>query len=147
MIYSKNGLIRMRHFVYKWRIWLYMYNLLQQDQTVPFFRRTMILLVLFGGPIVLHMAVNNTWPSTAACNNGVVIFKFDKVAGRNCTEIVINLWHGLTVTERWVRCARGMGSRLVVGGQSMSDDDDCFYYHSWINNVVIAFGTLSSFLT
>ena len=24
------------------------------------------------------------------------------------------------------------------------DDDDCFYYHSWRNNVVIAFGTLSS---
>jgi len=27
------------------------------------------------------------------------------------------------------------------------DDDDCFYYHSGRNNVVIAFGTLSSFLT
>jgi len=27
------------------------------------------------------------------------------------------------------------------------DDDDCFYYHPWRNNVVIAFGTLSSFLT
>ena len=27
------------------------------------------------------------------------------------------------------------------------DDDDCFYYHSWSNNVVIVFGTLSSFLT
>jgi len=26
------------------------------------------------------------------------------------------------------------------------DDDDCFYYHSWRNNVVIAFGTLSSLL-
>ena len=25
-------------------------------------------------------------------------------------------------------------------------DDDCFYYHSWRNNVVIAFGTLSSFI-
>ena len=25
--------------------------------------------------------------------------------------------------------------------------DDCFYYHSWRNNVVIAFGTLSSFFT
>jgi len=24
-------------------------------------------------------------------------------------------------------------------------EDDCFYYHSWRNNVVIAFGTLSSF--
>jgi len=29
----------------------------------------------------------------------------------------------------------------------LSYDDDCFYYHSWRNNVVIAFGTLSSFLT
>jgi len=27
------------------------------------------------------------------------------------------------------------------------DDDDCFYYHSWRNNVVIVFGTLSSFIT
>jgi len=27
------------------------------------------------------------------------------------------------------------------------DDDDCFYYHSLRNNIVIAFGTLSSFLT
>jgi len=26
-------------------------------------------------------------------------------------------------------------------------DDDCFYYHPWRNNEVIAFGTLSSFLT
>ena len=26
-------------------------------------------------------------------------------------------------------------------------DDECFYYHSWRNNSVIAFGTLSSFLT
>jgi len=26
-------------------------------------------------------------------------------------------------------------------------DDDCFYYHTWRNNVVIAIGTLSSFLT
>jgi len=28
-----------------------------------------------------------------------------------------------------------------------SNDDDCFYYHSWRNNVVIAFGTLSCFFT
>ena len=27
-----------------------------------------------------------------------------------------------------------------------ADDDDCFYYHSWCNNVVIAFGTVSSYL-
>ena len=35
----------------------------------------------------------------------------------------------------------------VQGSNWASDDDDCFYYHSWRNNVVIAFGTLSSFLT
>jgi len=29
----------------------------------------------------------------------------------------------------------------------ITDDDDFFYYHSWRNNVVIAFETLSSFLT
>ena len=28
-----------------------------------------------------------------------------------------------------------------------SNDEDCLYDHSWRNNVVIAFGTLSSFLT
>jgi len=31
--------------------------------------------------------------------------------------------------------------------QAVTQDDDCFYYHSWRNNVVIAFGSLSSFLT
>jgi len=35
------------------------------------------------------------------------------------------------------RCSRAL----------LHNDDDCFYYHSWRNNVVIAFGTLSSFLT
>jgi len=30
---------------------------------------------------------------------------------------------------------------------SENDDDNCFNYHSWRNNIVIAFGTLSSFLT
>jgi len=29
----------------------------------------------------------------------------------------------------------------------LADDDDCFFYHAWRNNVVIAFGTLASFLT
>ena len=35
-------------------------------------------------------------------------------------------------------------NRSVV---SSHHDDDCFYYQSWRNNVVIAFGTLSSFVT
>jgi len=47
-----------------------------------------------------------------------------------------------------------LSTRLVTGTRHFScvrlymcacDDDDCFYYHSWRNNVVIAFGTLSSF--
>jgi len=36
---------------------------------------------------------------------------------------------------------------VLVSTSMVIDDDDCFYYHSWRNNVVIAFGTLSSFLT
>jgi len=36
---------------------------------------------------------------------------------------------------------------LLLPEREVHDDDDCFYYHSWRNNVVIAFGTLSSFLT
>jgi len=41
-----------------------------------------------------------------------------------------------------------MGGTIFDVLQASSDnDDDCFYYHSWRNNVVIAFGTLSSFLT
>ena len=39
----------------------------------------------------------------------------------------------------------GRDAWLACG--EIRDDDDCFYYHSWRNNVVIAFGTLSSFLT
>jgi len=37
-------------------------------------------------------------------------------------------------------CLSGLLGLVVVLGA----DDDCFYYHSWRNNVVIAFGTLSS---
>jgi len=40
----------------------------------------------------------------------------------------------------------GPASKAAMVG-SWSPNDDCFYYHSWKNNVVIAFGTLSSFLT
>jgi len=40
----------------------------------------------------------------------------------------------------------GSGSSNPSGFE-FSDDDDCFYYHSWRNHVGIAFGTLSSFLT
>jgi len=36
---------------------------------------------------------------------------------------------------------KSMSMRVV------NSDDDCFFYHYWRNNVVIAFGTLLSFLT
>jgi len=35
----------------------------------------------------------------------------------------------------------------MTPSDSLLTDDDCFYYHSWRNNVVFAFGTLSSYLT
>jgi len=35
--------------------------------------------------------------------------------------------------------------RVHVLVQASYIDDDCFYYNSWRNNVIIAFGTLSSF--
>ena len=34
---------------------------------------------------------------------------------------------------------------IRMRSQWLGGDDDCFYYHSWRNNVVISFGTLSSF--
>ena len=39
------------------------------------------------------------------------------------------------------------GEPANEGANILADVDDCFYYHSWRNNVIIAFGTLSSFLT
>ena len=49
-------------------------------------------------------------------------------------------------------CACGVWKRGWGGGglllySTVYDDDDCFYYHSWRKYVVIAFETLSSFLT
>ena len=46
-----------------------------------------------------------------------------------------------------LQCVAACFSVLQRAGKNLGDDDDCFYYHSWRNNVVIAFGTLSSFLT
>ena len=37
-----------------------------------------------------------------------------------------------------------MLKRMIEGA---NNHDDCFYYYSWRNNVVIAFGTPLSFLT
>ena len=60
---------------------------------------------------------------------------------------------GRAPSARW--CSRDMSCAetwLIHTCRDSSDtclciDDDCFYYHSWRNDVVIACGTLSSFLT
>ena len=54
-------------------------------------------------------------------------------------KCIINKDHQVTVAPKRMP----LGARLAVN----TYDDDCFYYRSWRNNVVIAFGTLSSFLT
>jgi len=33
---------------------------------------------------------------------------------------------------------------IMIEKREQALDDDCFYYHSWSNNVVIAFGILLS---
>ena len=62
---------------------------------------------------------------------------------------VVIIWH--TFFWTWhadsLPRVRSQMSTWQSFGRIRSDDDDCFYYHSWRNNVVIAFGTLSSFLT
>jgi len=52
---------------------------------------------------------------------------------------------------QWVRSGKVIFSvscdKHRFMGHYFNNDDDCFYYHSWKNNVVIAFGTLTSFHT
>ena len=62
--------------------------------------------------------------------------RFDLTKGLSFDTFLITVWYKLC------RC-----DHSVLDFKSFSPDDDCFYYHSWRNNVVIAFGTLSSFLT
>ena len=45
------------------------------------------------------------------------------------------------------RSTKGFCKQYSTDQSVSKHDDDCFYYHSWRNDVVIAFGTLSSFLT
>jgi len=49
--------------------------------------------------------------------------------------------------EAQKRLAKSNGTPAMDLGHMNVVDDDCFYDHSWRNNVVIAFGTLSSFCT
>jgi len=53
--------------------------------------------------------------------------------------VCVCMWTHINVCE-------GPYHPLRFGRRGCCFDDDCFYYHSWRNNVVIAFGTLSSFL-
>jgi len=46
-----------------------------------------------------------------------------------------------------IRTLNRMFGYAITKETFIYDDDDCFYYHSWRNNVVISFETLSSFLT
>ena len=46
-----------------------------------------------------------------------------------------------------IRGRLGQTSLSLAGPVAHPDDNDCFYYHPWRNNVAIAFGTLSSFLS
>jgi len=54
----------------------------------------------------------------------------------------------LTLTKHHLRRKKkpSLVSTTLIYAPS-ADDDDCFYYHSSRSNVVIAFGTLSSFVT
>ena len=53
------------------------------------------------------------------------------------------LVHVISSNLKFLSCCRGSTPRKT----DKVDDDDCFYYHSWRNNVVIACqcGSLSSF--
>ena len=51
------------------------------------------------------------------------------------------------ITSRERECKREREREKEREIEKERDDDDCFYYHPWRNNVVIEFGTLSSFLT
>jgi len=50
-----------------------------------------------------------------------------------CFERSVEVW------KDWISLKKELAT--------LGDDDGCFYYHSWRNNVVITFGALSSFLT
>ena len=48
----------------------------------------------------------------------------------------------------FVNCFWGRRPDGVAINEALQiDNDDCFYYHFWRNNVVITFGDLSSFLS
>ena len=54
--------------------------------------------------------------------------------------------HGTYHGQAQTLCKPSQLQRVAMSAPCRHDDD-CCYYHSWRNNVVIAFGTLSSFLT
>ena len=70
---------------------------------------------------------------------------------RRCKASFKKFERSPTVLSEWIELKETLAKFQAERGNETSDDkesdDDCFYYHSWRNNVVIAFGTLSTFLT
>ena len=73
--------------------------------------------------------------SDVSCSISAKIRAWPSLGVTNPLLFSLSLWH------RWMTLLLRRCADMEL------DDDDCFYYHSWRNNVVIAFGTLSSFLT
>jgi len=61
-------------------------------------------------------------------------------------DTYINMYMYVSTLTPW-KCKCEQVSQVTLSRTEVwqNDDDDCFYYHSWRNDVVIAFGTLSSF--
>jgi len=72
----------------------------------------------------------------------------NRECGNNELEQTLTLLHSELSQEIEPSRQNSTHHPLIVSNP-IDDDDDCFYYRSWRNNVVIAFGTLSSssFLT
>ena len=56
---------------------------------------------------------------------------------------IIHMQHDLTLHVRTIHTIGNTQQNRHTRKNKLGDND-CFYYHSWRNNVVIAFGTLSS---
>jgi len=65
---------------------------------------------------------------------------------RLCRGVEESVWVCVYVHASTYVCGRERRCRMHTTRERerLYNDDDCFYYHSWRNNVVIAFGTLSS---
>jgi len=62
-------------------------------------------------------------------------------------ELATKLFRFSAVLIEWSKSELDSLQQIWVQAYTNDDASDCFYYHSWRNKGVIAFGTLSSFLT